>query len=277
MRNVMSAIVARLPLPVLGRQRFIVAVVLAAGAATVTATSALAQSPPLTGEVLACSVDADLICPAGTPAITDLSCPATGAGSFNYAVSGPATGPYSGTFTEMGTVTSGPLSELPPPLEGFIVGRMETALITFTIQSPEGFVTGRKRLTQPSFEPFGFPGPVTSAFTCVSGVGAGAGVFPFSSFVLPVCYVARLPNGTIDRGSSKFLAAAMLPGAPTTGPRFAEQFGETFASDPSRGNCGLLPSTTLECKRGGWKTFAIFKNQGDCVAWVATRGTNAPG
>jgi len=37
------------------------------------------------------------------------------------------------------------------------------------------------------------------------------------------------------------------------------------------------PSTKDQCKNGGWKTFnPAFKNQGDCVSWVATHGKNAP-
>jgi hypothetical protein len=37
------------------------------------------------------------------------------------------------------------------------------------------------------------------------------------------------------------------------------------------------PTTTDECKNGGWKIFGIFKNQGDCVSYVATDGKNPPG
>jgi len=45
----------------------------------------------------------------------------------------------------------------------------------------------------------------------------------------------------------------------------------------------VLPSSTDECKGGGWATFVnvntgvqIFKNQGDCVSFVATKGSNPP-
>src|SRR5215471_4170055 len=39
-----------------------------------------------------------------------------------------------------------------------------------------------------------------------------------------------------------------------------------------------MPMTKDDCKNGGWQTFAsrAFKNQGDCVSWVATKGKNAP-
>jgi hypothetical protein len=38
------------------------------------------------------------------------------------------------------------------------------------------------------------------------------------------------------------------------------------------------PTTKDQCKDGGWKTFTnpSFKNQGDCVSFVATNGKNPP-
>jgi hypothetical protein len=48
----------------------------------------------------------------------------------------------------------------------------------------------------------------------------------------------------------------------------------------------LAPTTTTtliagltskdQCKNGGWATFRVFKNQGDCVSFVATGGGNPP-
>ena len=37
-----------------------------------------------------------------------------------------------------------------------------------------------------------------------------------------------------------------------------------------------LPSSMDECKNGGWRGFAVFRNQGDCVSFVATGGKNGP-
>ena len=37
-----------------------------------------------------------------------------------------------------------------------------------------------------------------------------------------------------------------------------------------------LPTSPDQCKNGGWKTFGVFKNQGDCVSFVATKGKNPP-
>jgi hypothetical protein len=39
----------------------------------------------------------------------------------------------------------------------------------------------------------------------------------------------------------------------------------------------LLPTSKDQCKKGGWRSFgSVFKNQGDCVSFVATRGRNTP-
>jgi hypothetical protein len=34
------------------------------------------------------------------------------------------------------------------------------------------------------------------------------------------------------------------------------------------------PTTTADCKNGGWRSYGIFKSQGDCVSFVATKGKN---
>jgi hypothetical protein len=36
------------------------------------------------------------------------------------------------------------------------------------------------------------------------------------------------------------------------------------------------PTSTEQCKNGGWRTFGVFKNQGDCVSFVATGGKYPP-
>jgi hypothetical protein len=36
------------------------------------------------------------------------------------------------------------------------------------------------------------------------------------------------------------------------------------------------PTSKAQCKNGGWRNFASFKNQGDCVSFVATKGKDPP-
>jgi hypothetical protein len=37
-----------------------------------------------------------------------------------------------------------------------------------------------------------------------------------------------------------------------------------------------LPTSKDQCKNGGWQSYGVFKNQGDCVSFVATGGKNQP-
>ncbi len=37
-----------------------------------------------------------------------------------------------------------------------------------------------------------------------------------------------------------------------------------------------LPTTEDQCKTGGWQSYGVFKNQGDCISFVATGGKNPP-
>jgi hypothetical protein len=36
------------------------------------------------------------------------------------------------------------------------------------------------------------------------------------------------------------------------------------------------PTSANQCKNDGWKSFGLFDNQGDCMAFVATKGRNQP-
>jgi hypothetical protein len=63
---------------------------------------------------------------------------------------------------------------------------------------------------------------------------------------------------------------------PTTGA--ATRIGSTGLFLPHGGDITAfgLPTSKDQCKTGGWKTYGIFKNQGDCVSFVATNGKNQP-
>jgi hypothetical protein len=66
-----------------------------------------------------------------------------------------------------------------------------------------------------------------------------------------------------------------------------EQAGTSPVCSPTEANIPIdgdvvvhdapsLPTTKDQCKKEGWKTYGVFKNQGDCVSFVATRGKNPP-
>jgi len=52
-------------------------------------------------------------------------------------------------------------------------------------------------------------------------------------------------------------------------------FGQAVAQPPPPPPPNL-PTTTEQCFNGGWQTFKVFKNQGDCVSFVASKGKNPP-
>ena len=60
----------------------------------------------------------------------------------------------------------------------------------------------------------------------------------------------------------------------SAGPDGAMWFTERDAVQIGR--IGVSPTTTSDCRKGGWRNFPGFKNQGDCVSFVATEGKNQP-
>ena len=67
---------------------------------------------------------------------------------------------------------------------------------------------------------------------------------------------------------------------PSTLPYFGRQVPASpdsgFSQDFTVTDAHPLPTSKDECKKGGWQTFGVFKNQGDCVSFVATGRKNPP-
>jgi hypothetical protein len=86
---------------------------------------------PLTGETLLASESP----PVGTSTVSG-TCNPLGNSTFDFTVTGEASGPYPGTFTESGTFTISPIA-------------LVSFDSTFTITSTQGTVTGTKTFTGP--------------------------------------------------------------------------------------------------------------------------------
>jgi len=52
--------------------------------------------------------------------------------------------------------------------------------------------------------------------------------------------------------------------------------GEVFSDRTFTIQFVRTPTSKKQCKKGGWRTFPQFRNQGDCVSFVATGGKNPP-
>jgi hypothetical protein len=236
------------------RRLFWLAAMLAATA--VAAPAALAAPPTLTGETLTSCTGSVVGCQPGDGTMTStLSCPALSpfipaAGSFTFSTTGIAAGPYPGTFTEQGKVTVADLVAGDQLVLSFEA--------SFTIDSPAGQVRGTKRLTA-SEAGFCFDAPplwLALAFVQAS-------------------YEARITTtaGTYrDEGATHVVVEHGYLNPPS--PSFSI-FNEDFTSSLTE-TVPALPATKDECKNGGWQTFGVFKNQGECVSFVANGGKKPP-
>lgn len=117
-----------------------------------------------------------------------------------------------------------------------------------------------------------------------------------ATFVAPI----QDSSGTPPSGgvvSLQFACEGTLYGGTATGI-FAPDGGRLITIDPATGrftfvgpvsatagtslgalafqNSRCLPTSKEQCKKAGWRQFGVFRNQGDCVSFVATRGKNAP-
>jgi hypothetical protein len=98
------------------------------------------------------------------------------------------------------------------------------------------------------------------------GPDSGADNFQFAIQVGPI-------NGPPLPGPTK---CSTFPGTFPTGssffPRFTNETGDVVVTDTRP-----LPTSKDQCKKGGWQSYGVFRNQGDCVSFVATGGKNPPG
>ena len=106
---------------------------------------------------------------------------------------------------------------------------------------------------------------------CLSVEGSFATIHvQTSQFGVVGLEVTDSPAGDLIRGIPVDPA---IPCAPIGGAvDFPVSSGDVAVTDAQE-----LPVSTDQCRNGGWKTYGVFKNRGDCVSFVATKGKNTPG
>jgi hypothetical protein len=169
------------------------------------------------------------------------------------------------TVTELGVFDSGS-DGLNRPLTARLYDRdttLQIATLSFGTGSTGTLVGGSRflPLLVPITLPAGFHGTIEA-----EGYGSGE------------------PNGnslnawTTDSGGGAIAFVGSGRWAPTPGVfpfivdggpanRYA---AGTFVFQPA------LPTSKDQCKDGGWASFGLFKNQGDCVSFIATKGESPP-
>jgi hypothetical protein len=209
----------------------------------------------------------------------------------------PAAAQVPGSDSVAGTATSECFLVLPGP-PGFCGRRL---ILNVDVDSgPAGeSPSGTLILDEQGSTPGGSSRTETQA-TCLSVTGRVAiigvmGVhshFGATGFVVPIAGLVRVVDaGGVNSGADTVETAFTLgseldpplegpttcssfPGPFPTGlfPDFTNQVGDVVVTDTR-----ALPTTKDQCKNGGWRAFSVFKNQGDCVSFVATGGKNPPG
>jgi hypothetical protein len=107
---------------------------------------------------------------------------------------------------------------------------------------------------------------------------------PSRVIVLTVCALIAGPPAVAQAASTQTFTTSQSEF--TSGIRGAGEggFGDNFICGSSGSMFGgtqqllvtCLPERKEECKSGGWRNFGVFRNQGDCVSFVATGGPNQP-
>jgi hypothetical protein len=72
-------------------------------------------------------------------------------------------------------------------------------------------------------------------------------------------------------------ASFLINDTPVDSPWFQGWWGDNSGSltvDVYRVNTN--PTSATQCKNNGWKAYGVFKNQGDCVSFVASGAQNLP-
>lgn len=122
--------------------------------------------------------------------ITSGTCNPEGDSRYRFEISGQATGPYPGSFTETGSVTIGPQTEQIPGYPGQFRGPITSFKSRFKIVALTGIVRGTKSLSPISAPPLG-------DVPTNRGVCAGSAAQIIAS---TLAYKAKLPGEGLDQG-----------------------------------------------------------------------------
>jgi hypothetical protein len=119
-----------------------------------------------------------------------------------------------------------------------------------------------------------FDDPTCMAIRNGGGQVADEAVINFHNTLTGGRVLVRITGGT--SGSRLF---SLTQASSTSDCSFVPpgSIAEVIEGDISIVDAPPLPTTKQSCTNGGWKTFAVFKNQGDCVSFVATKGKSSPG
>lgn len=189
-------------------------------------------------------------------------CNPDGSGTVTWRLTGRARGTYEGVFEDVGSLTFGPTGS------GAAVGYPAESLITsyqssFTLQSQYGVVLGDTRLDPANvhYAPKG---------VCSEDLfGTGQWLqMRYANDLLWDITITTVDSVYAQSGAGTAAGYAMV------GYSTKEHVMNFMSSSTSAPVfvAALTPTSKDQCVSGGYQQFGIFKNQGDCIAFVATGG-----
>ena len=193
---------------------FVVVTTTSAGASTAPVTVTATVLEPFVGG----SAGSEFLASHSDALITSGTCNPSGDTTYTFSVSGQATGPYAGTFTETGSVTIGAQTDEIPGSPGQFRGPITAFSSTFDIVSPSGSVHGTKTLANVVLPP-----DAGNAGGCITTPSAQAGQILAGNLVYTASITA--PGGSVvtDTGTSAAdFNAATTPGTSPSSNLFRE-------------------------------------------------------
>lgn len=142
----------------------------------------------------------------------------------------------------------------------------------FTLEARSG-PSGENPTGQVRFDAFGGSLHLNGPVTCLAVTGNTA-IIGFHDEPANATVTLRVVDDapdTFDVVSIERSPTDCSPAAPSGFESFLQTGDITVVDAPP------VPTSKDQCKNGGWRTFGAFRNQGDCVSFVATVGKNPPG
>ncbi len=119
-------------------------------------------------------------------------------------------------------------------------------------------------------------GPTTKTLTVSTGGAPTSYSFDATGKSLSAMGWAPQAYTFTATGTTTILTFTSTVGSPW-GPAIDNVKVDSIEVTPSpTPSASPLPSDKEACKKDGWTTYGVFNNQGDCVSYVTTGGTNPP-
>jgi hypothetical protein len=171
---------------------------------------------------------------------------------------------------------------------GYAIGSPNAATVNIADDEPVVTIhatddTATEAGTSPGVFTITRTGPLTAALTVNFTVtGTAANGTDYTSIPIVAVIASGQASTTVTVNpiddalveSTETVIVTLQAGAYTIGARSSDSVQITD-NDGTTLPLGM-PATKDQCKKGGWQNFGVFKNQGDCVSWVATGHRNPP-